>query len=341
MWSSVCPERGTETRIAFWSTCKRGTGVSTYDYADYIEQLGMKVMILCSDTNLGDTALHVASLKRFRSRFSDVVVLPRWQEMARNQEARAELDNVLKHFNATDLYVQKTGVKDKMHSKLPCVRNLIHCVFDASHPHGTRYARISASVPGKNVPILPLMVRDGIVVGPDLRSELEIPSEATVLGSYGGAKSFNIGFVKEVIDEVLLLRSDVYFVFLNHNKFGLRHHRKIFLPSSVDETKKKAFIRTCDAMLHARREGETYGLAVAEFSMHNKPIITSSVHHDHNRARMHIDTLKERGVYYHNKDSLRYVINNFNRTQARLGDWKAYKAYSPLYVTERFLDVFG
>ena len=39
-------------------------------------------------------------------------------------------------------------------------------------------------------------------------------------------------------------------------------------------SEKEAFYRTCDAMLHARRDGETFGLAVAEFSVRNKPVIT-------------------------------------------------------------------
>lgn len=58
-----------------------------------------------------------------------------------------------------------------------------------------------------------------------------------------------------------------------------------------------AFIRTCDAMLHARMSGETFGLAIAEFSAHNRPVLTSSVHHDHHMARSHLDTMRLTAVW--------------------------------------------
>jgi glycosyltransferase involved in cell wall biosynthesis len=44
----------------------------------------------------------------------------------------------------------------------------------------------------------------------------------------------------------------------------------IHLPASSDCDTKSRFIRSCDAMLHARYDGETFGLAVAEFSAHNR-----------------------------------------------------------------------
>ena len=48
------------------------------------------------------------------------------------------------------------------------------------------------------------------------------------------------------------------------------------------------FFATCDAMLHAREEGETFGMAVAEFSLRNKPVITynGSGQYDNAHVRM-------------------------------------------------------
>ena len=49
-------------------------------------------------------------------------------------------------------------------------------------------------------------------------------------------------------------------------------------PSSVykivEPELKVSFINTCDCMIHARTDGETFGLAIAEFSTLNKPIIS-------------------------------------------------------------------
>ena len=46
----------------------------------------------------------------------------------------------------------------------------------------------------------------------------------------------------------------------------------------MDLNYKVKFINTCDAMIHARAMGETFGLAVAEFSKKNKPVIFVSGH---------------------------------------------------------------
>lgn len=40
---------------------------------------------------------------------------------------------------------------------------------------------------------------------------------------------------------------------------------------------KTTFINTCDAMLWARHDGETFGLAIGEFSSKNKPVIYAKV----------------------------------------------------------------
>ena len=94
-------------------------------------------------------------------------------------------------------------------------------------------------------------------------------------------------------------------------------------------------------MLHARGEGETFGLSVAEFSMHNRPVITSSVHHDKNRARMHLDTLGARGIYYRDKSSVLQALLGFDRTVKRARDWQAYHEYRPEAVMATFAEIFG
>ena len=66
----------------------------------------------------------------------------------------------------------------------------------------------------------------------------------------------------------------------------------IFLTGSWDLQYKSNFIESCDAMLHARSNGETFGYSVAEFSMKNKPVIT----YKNSPEKSHIDILKERGI---------------------------------------------
>jgi hypothetical protein len=97
-------------------------------------------------------------------------------------------------------------------------------------------------------------------------------------------------------------------------------------------------------MLHARTRGETFGLAVAEFAAHGKPVITSSVHHDGGFARFHIDTLGERGCFYQDHASLVRLLTQFDRSDARAKGaehWRApYAPFEPHAVMRAFRTTF-
>lgn len=57
---------------------------------------------------------------------------------------------------------------------------------------------------------------------------------------------------------------------------------------------KVGFINTCDAMLQARVQGETFGLGIAEFLLRDKPVIASMDGIDKN----HLEMLGDRGLFY-------------------------------------------
>ena len=92
------------------------------------------------------------------------------------------------------------------------------------------------------------------------------------------------------------------------------------------------------ALLHGRRTGETFGLAAAEFSVANRRVITSSVYHENQQARFHLDALGDKGLYYHDLESLLQILQTFDRT--RVGDWNAYRDFAPEPVMESFRRVF-
>lgn len=50
-------------------------------------------------------------------------------------------------------------------------------------------------------------------------------------------------------------------LFMNFEPF-LEHPRAIFLPGVSDVNRKAEFIASCNVMLHARLQGESFGLAV-------------------------------------------------------------------------------
>jgi hypothetical protein len=91
------------------------------------------------------------------------------------------------------------------------------------------------------------------------------------------------------------------------------HERIIYLEPNADINRKVSFINTCDAMLHARERGETFGAACAEFSATNKPIITYRL----SREQCHIDILKDKGLYYINGSELKNIILNFKRDESK------------------------
>lgn len=110
----------------------------------------------------------------------------------------------------------------------------------------------------------------------------------------------------------------------------------IHLEATSDEETKNRFVRTCDAMIHARHSGETFGLAIAEFSTHNRPVFTSSIHDDYGAARHHINTLGSKGIFYHDLLSLKKQLLSFDRDAAKSRDWNAYRDYEPEKVMEIF-----
>jgi len=164
-----------------------------------------------------------------------------------------------------------------------------------------------------------------------MRHALGIPSEALGFGCYGGRESFDIAFVKDqVIPKVLAELPHVHFLFMNIEPF-IEHERVIFLHATVEIERKSTFINTCDAMLHARRRGETFGLAVAEFSLRDKPVLT----YGRSRERAHLVVLGDSAIVYRTPEDLYQEIANFDRGANSARDVYQ-RLYSPRPVMERF-----
>jgi len=86
---------------------------------------------------------------------------------------------------------------------------------------------------------------------------------------------------------------------------NIRSDDTYFSYENGDINKKVEFINTCDAMIHARQMGETFGNAIAEFSIKNKPIITSRGY-DNN----HLHILKDKAIIY-NQNNVEEIYNIF------------------------------
>ena len=173
----------------------------------------------------------------------------------------------------------------------------------------------------------------------NLRKELGIPEDAIVFGRYGSYDTFDIDWVKQALIE-LKNEHNIWFLFMNTKQFwiGAQSYRPdnfIFLPASTDLYEKRKFINTCDAMLHARSRGETFGLAPMEFSFCNKPVYSWFG----SPERAHIDQLGDKGVYYSNAEELKALIYA-HKKEYNQRDWNCTLEFAPEKVMKKFEEVF-
>ena len=164
----------------------------------------------------------------------------------------------------------------------------------------------------------------------NLREELKIPENAIVFGRYGGKESFDINFVHDIIKQIVNIRDDVYFLFMNTNVF-YQHKNIIHLPGNADMVYKRKFINTCDSLIHARDRGETFGLTCGEFAICKKPVITWGG----SREREHLLILKEKAVIYNNKEHLFSILNTFTKDKYNVNE-NGYMFYTPKNVMDIF-----
>ena len=244
-----------------------------------------------------------------------------------------EREGILQEEKADFFYCIKNGFNDGVFSKK--VTTGIHAIFRESEFHGDVYAYVSPWLSevmsyGK-APWVPHMVslsndngdlrrEDGgqmaEVRGPEDSgrgsgigsqwADVVVPKDAIVFGRHGGDDSFDIPWVQEAVVETAKQRPDVWFLFLNTREFpgaaGLPNIR--FLPPTSDPGQKRKFLNSCDAMLHGRMRGETFGLSCLEFAMLGKPVLTYAG----SPERAHLEILGDSAVPYQNAKELRELL---------------------------------
>lgn len=298
-------------RIGFLSNQldNRGTGNALYNYAHYNEELlgNESIIYTFANGNHDDEAV-----RRFTHRFSlSVILLP----------YKIEVDA---------LYHIKSGYDDGFRPP-DDIPYLVHSVFD-NQPHGTVYATVSPWMGQRfQIPYVPHIVELPRLTG-NLREELGIPKDVVVFGRHGGSDSFDIPFVKNSISYYVQQHENVYFLFMNTDKF-VEHPRVIHIPATVDPDRKARFVNSCDAMIHARARGETFGIAVGEFALYGKPIITYSESHE----RAHLQELGHFALTYKDTPTLERQFDKV--MEGPLITW-GYGQYGPINVMKKFEEVF-
>lgn len=315
-------------RIGFLSNklTLRGTEVAMYDYADFNETiLQNKSIIISRDYNkiAHEFDVSLDAYNKFHARFT-----------VEYYATQTDIDAIIEKHGLTHLYVMKFGTFDGLIST-KC-KNLIHCVFVTTEPHGEVYSAISEDVNrlfGTTYPVVPYMVRNHETTE-DLRVSLNIPQDAIVFGRHGGVETFDIPFVYEAVRRIVEDRDDVYFLFMNTNVFH-HHPRIIYLQGTTDMEYKRKFINTCDALIHARHGGETFGLVCGEFATALKPVITYSG----SKERNHLTVLGDKAILYHDYDSVYNVLSKFQKGDNNM-ESNGFLYYNPKNVMQIFDNIY-
>jgi glycosyltransferase involved in cell wall biosynthesis len=319
-------------KIIFHDNClsERGTSTAVYDYAYHSRELLGLDPVICFDTKYQSNS---KTVEKFQKEFE---VYP-YTEFLQVQQLSDSI-------NADYFYAIKYGVQDGIF--VQGTNNLIHSVFarDTLDIHGDRYAVVSewqSFQSGGKIPYVPHMIKLP-EVGDDLRQHLGIPDDAVVVGRYGAYDTFNIEFVIDTILKILNKRRDIWFVFMNTEK-RIQHERCIYLDAVVDPIEKVKFINTCDAMLHARDYGETFGLSVLEFAAYNKQIISYDnvdLQSSHPLGgRNHFMFLKDQCFKYRSENELGHVLMYLNKHNP-FDTAYLKNEFSPEQVMTKFKKVF-
>lgn len=324
-------------KIAFYSPhlSLGGTEITLYDFADYNEKLLHNSSIILYNNNhpLTDSTV----VDKFTHRFSNVHCLegPSYNWAWKKQETVPLLDAVIHQEQCDVLYMQKFGHNDGVVSNL--CKTVILCAAPVCEPHGDVYAYVSEwlsqEASSGRYPAVPSMITPLSLDAGDLRGKLGIPDSARVFGRHGGSYGWNLPWGDMVVERALNASSDIYFLFQN-TPLTFSHPRLIEVPPSADLTLKAKFINSCDAMIHARVEGETFGCACGEFSTMNKPIITW----DGSKDRNHINLLGDKGIYYQSPQTMLSTLLNFKKSSRK--DWNCYQQFNPEVVMNTFEKIF-
>ena len=306
----------------------RGTSNAVYNYAVFNEELLNNESVILYDKN--NKQNFEPSIDRFKKKFKVI-----------GYNAISDLEKIVETEKASLFYAIKAGKNDGI--EVSNCKTAIHTVFKYYQPHGDVYAYVSEwlsqEMTGGKAPFVPHMIH---VEKTDfnLRKELNIPEDAIVFGRHGGDKTFDLSFVKSVVKQLSRKNKQLYFLFLGTNSFVFKsifrpYKNVIFLPTTVDEIYKAKFINTCDAYLHARKQGESFGIAIGEFSVSNKPVITWA----NSEEKSHIEILGDKALVYENSEKLISIIENF--TPNTTINWDAYSdQFAPQKVMDKFKKVF-
>jgi len=298
----------------------RGTTRAILDYAKYNQEfLGNESVIaynqeLSSVVDMGNEPIVIKNI--------DFEVVP--------YSKKESLNHVIEKSNPDLIYRIGSG---ENYNKQKDFKSVYHAVFQYKNDQIDAYVSqwLSRELTDYRVPFVPHIVK---LPEPTMsyRKFFDIPKDAVVIGRHGGYETFDIEMAKDAVREYVEMNPNVYFLFLNTKPF-FAHNRVIYVNPTYDVQTLSNYINTCDAMLHARTRGESFGLAICEFLYHNKPVFAWNGGTDGH----HRDILSKEFLYDSKKDliekldTVKDLKDNFSN---------AVKDFSPEIVMKKFDEVF-
>ena len=302
----------------------RGSENALWDYANFNETILGNHSVICHPAELENAENPIFA--KWKARFP---LIP--------YQTKTELSSKLKDRGVDVLYQIKPGPYDGF--VVPGVKNCIHAMFLSDEFHGDSFAYVSrwASrvMTGREESFVPHFVPK-LEDKESLRKGLRIPKGAKVFGRHGGWDTFNIPFARRaVIDHAQNFTGD-HFLFLNTEPIrGTEKLKNVhYLAPTIDPQKKAQFLGTCDAMLHARQHGETFGLAVGEFAVLGTPVITFS----ESREKAHLEMLGKQALLYRNVGELAGILREFRPQKTHGTEYEIFA--DPKVVMELFQKKF-
>lgn len=310
---------------------ERGTEVAVFDYAHYNETiLHNNSFIICFSLEAQKAfGMPTSSISypMFEERFPIITI-----------DSIHDMSEIISRFQIHTFYTLTHGSKpDIYHFENKDIwqtcKTIKHCVFDLSGQEGDVYCAISHTLNKQfntQYPVVPHIVHLPDVKD-DFRNNLNIPINATVYGRYGGFDTFDVECILDAIKEYSIKHPDTYFLFMNTPQFCEPRANVFFLEATTNKIFKTKFVNTCDAMIHARKDGETFGLSVAEFAFRGKQIIT----YKNCISTAHLDILGDKTIQYESKEDFLDILDNFHQRKKDM-EKNVYKTFSPEYVMKIF-----
>jgi len=322
--------------LLFWQSYLgvRGTAVAVFDYANAWEEQACGESWLIIPDTADQSAREKYDLK-FPGRILTYV----------NDD---DLQKKVSKVNPTAFYAI-VGWANSFPPVSAAFLRLGHCVFGCHPDNATaiNFAAISTAVPRHvNIPVIPHIVESLESASLNqihlFRQSLSVPFDSLLLCRHGGYETFSIQFVRDTVCRIAESYPAVHFAFLGTDPLLCKLKNIHYLNATSSVSEKSLFLSSCNACLHARADGETFGLAIAECSILGKPVLTYA--NPPVEANQHLQFLGNKAKRYVSAEELERLITTFAISREKENEFQyreIYKRFSSSNVMKQFIQNFG